>query len=233
MRENLKFFNREFEQAVREELNVAEEPITKSKALEIMHLDLSNFTFDGRDYEALSSCMNLCSLAINTRADELGFLKYLPLLEELNLETWGGRNEVDFNCFSHLRQLRMLTVSGGDVSSIDYRALDGLRGLTLLETLTLHEFGSVDLSPLRDIPWIESFFCGYADKVLDIGALSAISNLKKLTIIDVEMESLDFLDVFPDSLEIELCALKVKNGIDYNKLSRFVSGDFEEIECPY
>ena len=111
----LKFYHSEFEKVVRYELLVSDRPITEEDALKVFDLDCSNFTFDSRDYEALSAFKNLDWLTINTRADELDFLKSLPLLEELNLETWGGNNTVDFNHFSHLAQLRELFVSGGDV----------------------------------------------------------------------------------------------------------------------
>ena len=229
----LKFYHSEFEQVVRHELLISDRPITEEDALKVFDLDCSNFTFDSRDYEALSAFKNLDWLTINTRADELDFLKALPLLEELNLETWGGNNSVDFNHFSHLAQLRELFVSGGDVSSIDYKNLEGLTKLEKLESLTLHEFGTVDLRPLRSMPWLKGLYCGYANEVFDIGAIATLSNLEALTLIAVEMDNLEFLDSFPDSLVIELCGLRVKKGIDHSKLARFVEGKFEEIEDLY
>ncbi len=129
--------------------------------------------------------------------------------------------------------LRELVVSGGDVSSIDYKNLEGLTVLKKLERLVLHEFGSVDLRPLRSMPWLKGFYCGYANEIFDIEAISALPNLEELTLIDVEMDNLDFLNSFPDTLVIELCGLRVKNGIDHSKLSRFTEGDFEEIEDRY
>ena len=233
MAKELKFYHPEFEQVVRQELLISDRAITDEDALNVFDLDCSNFTFDSRDYEALSAFKNLDWLTINTRADELDFLKALPLLEELNLETWGGNNTVDFNHFSHLAHLRELFVSGGDVSSIDYKNLEGLTKLEKLESLTLHEFGTVDLRPLRSMPWLKGLYCGYANEVFDIEAIATLSNLEALTLIDVEMDNLEFLDSFPDSLVIELCGLRVKKGIDHSKLARFVEGEFEEIEDLY
>ena len=230
MAKELKFYHPEFEQVVRHELLISDRSITDEDALNVFDLDCSNFTFDSRDYEALSAFKNLDYLTINTRADELDFLKALPLLEELNLETWGGNNTVDFNHFSHLIHLRELFVSGGDVSSIDYKNLEGLVTLKKLESLTLHEFGTVDLHPLRSIPWLKGLYCGYANEVFDIEAIATLSNLEALTLIDVKMDNLDFLDNFPDSLVIELCGLKMKTDVDYNKLSRFIEGEFDELE---
>ena len=233
MAKELKFYHPEFEQAVRQELLISDRAITGKDALNAFALDCSDFIFDSRDYESLSAFKNLDWLSINTRAEELNFLKDLPLLEELNFEICSGNNEVDFNCFSYLTHLRTLFVSGGDLSSIDYKNLEGLTALQKLENLALHEFGSVDLRPLRSIPWLKALFCGYANEVMDIEAIASLPNLEGLTLIDVEMDNLDFLDSFPDSLAIELCGLRVKKGIDRSKLSRFVKGDFEEIENSY
>ena len=230
MAKELKFYHPEFEQVVRHELLISDRAITDEDALNVFDLDCSNFTFDSRDYEALSAFKNLDYLTINTRADELDFLKALPLLEELNLETWGGNNMVDFNRFSHLEHLRVLCVSGGDISDIDYKNLEGLVNLKKLEGLTIHEFGSVDLHPLRSMPWLKGLYCGYANEVFDIEAIATLSNLEALTLIDVKMDNLDFLDNFPDSLVIELCGLKMKTDVDYNKLSRFIEGEFDELE---
>ena len=111
--------------------------------------------------------------------------------------------------------------------------MEGLATLKKLESLTLYEFGTVDLRPLRSMPWLKGFYCGYANEVFDIEAISMLPNLEGLTLIDVEMDNLDFLDNFPHTLVIQLCGLRVKNGIDHSKLSRFTEGDFEEIEDLY
>ena len=116
------------------------------------------------------------------------------------------------------------------MSSIDYKNLEGLVGLNNLESLTLHEFGTVDLRPLRRMPWLKGVYCGYANEVYDIDAIAELCSLEALTLIDVEMDNLDFLDKFPESLVIGLCGLRVKQGIDRSKLSRFTEGDFDEIE---
>ena len=233
MAKELKFYHREFEMVVREELLIKDRPITDEDALNVFDLDFSNFTFDSRDYEALSAFKNLDWLVINTRADDLSFLRDLPLLEELVLETWGGNNAVDFTCFSHLEHLRELTVSGGDVSSIDFKNLEALHSLKNLTSLTLHEFGTVDLRPLRSMPWLTGLYCGYANEVYDIEAIATLPHLEALTLIDIEMDNLDFLDVFPDSLVICMTGLKVRQGVNYDKLKRFYEGDFDELESLY
>lgn len=181
----------------------------------------------------MSAFKNLKSLAIDTRADELDFLKKLPFLEELYIEAWSSDNTVDFLCFSHLEHLKKLCVSGGDISDIKLKNLDGLTALKTLEHLTLHEFGSVDLRPLRSMPWLKRLFCGYANEVFDIDAIASLVNLESLELVSVEMDDLSFLDALPDSIEIVLSALKVKQGIDRGKLSRFLAGDFDCIDSLY
>jgi Leucine-rich repeat (LRR) protein len=233
MPRELIFYGSEFEKVVRRSLNIKDRAITEEDVLAISTLDCSGFPFDARDYETLLSFKNLACLVIDTRADELDFLKSLPLLEELNLETWGGNNIVDFRVFSCLPHLKTLVVSGGVFSDIGFKNLEGLIALKNLENLTLHEFGSVDLRPLRQMSWLKKLFCGYANKVYDIDALASLCNLKSLELVDIEMDSLDFLDAFPDDIILELCSLRVNNGIDYSRLSRFVNGDFDEIESSY
>lgn len=227
------FYNPRFERVVRHELSIKDRPITDTDALNVFDLDCSEFSFDNRDYEILSAFKNVDTLYINTRAEELDFLKSLPLLEELNLEIWSSNGFLDFNYFSCLKYLKDLAISGGDVSDIRLKNLEALETLENLEYLSLHEFGTVDLRPLRKMPWLKGLFCAYADEVYDIEAISTLVNLEDLILIDVEMESLDFLDVFPDSLSVELCGIKVRTGIDYEKLARFSEGNFEDIENPY
>ena len=228
MSKELKFYHPEFERVVRDELLVSNRQITDEDALNVFDLDCSDFTFDSRDYEFLSAFKNIDWLTIKTRADELDFLKELPLIEELNLEICGVNNTADFNHFSHLVYLRELTVSGDDVSSIDYKNLEGLIGLKNLDCLTLRKFGTVDLRPLRSMPWIKGLDCGYGKEVIDIDAIATLRDLEALTLIDVEMDNLNFLDNFSDSLIVGLYRIRVKQGIDCSKLSRFTEGDFDK-----
>ena len=63
----------------------------------------------------------------------------------------------------------------------------------------------------------------------DYDALSAFKNLTQLSM-SMNTNELDFLDAFPDTLTLKLSGIQVKNGINYDKLSRFVAGDFNDIE---
>lgn len=105
-----------------------------------------------------------------------------------------------------------------------------LTELKQLVEITFHEFGSVDLQFLRDMPQIKTFFCGWADHVEHIEAIESLTHLESLTLISVEMDDLVFLDTLPEDMEIELCALKVRDGIPMEKLGRFPNHDYDEID---
>ena len=102
-----------------------------------------------------------------------------------------------------------------------------------LEEVSFHEFGSVDLQFLRDMPQIKIFFCGWANRIEHIDAIGFLTNLKSLTMIYVDMDNLDFLDTLPEDIEIELCALKVKEGIQMEKLVRFPNHNYDDLERRY
>ena len=230
MTKELKFYDPGFEEVVRCELHIADRPITEEDALKAHTLDCLDFFFDPRDYDALSAFKNLTQLSISMNTNKLDFLREFPLLEELTLEMLSSDGYVDFMHFSCLPHLEELIVSGGDLSDIDYKNLEGLIDLKKLESLLLHEFGTVDLRPLRRMPWLKNLYCGYANAVYDIDAIASLPDLEALTLVDVKMENLDFLDAFPDTLTLKLSWIQVKNGINYDKLSRFVAGDFNDIE---
>ena len=230
MSTELTFYNKHFEQSVRNALDIYDRPITDEDAPKVFELDCTNFYFDSEDYPVLTKFKKLKKLFINTRADELGFLRELPLIDELSLETWSDENVVDFNSFSHLTDLEDLFVSGGDISNIDFINLDGICDLPKLNRLSLHEFGTVDLGFLRKMPQLENFMCGWANSVKDIDAIGAHSGLKSLYLVALYLDDLDFLDNLADDIEIELSSLSVKKGIDYGKLARFKNGDFDDID---
>ena len=131
--------------------------------------------------------------------------------------------------FSELRELETLFVSGGDVSDIDYVNLGSLTKLKKLKELQLHEFGTVDLAFLEQMPWLEEFFCGWANKVRNIDSIGKLQNLKALDLTDVEMDNLDFLDHLPDEMSLTLCGDIVHSNVNMEKLNRFSESDVCEM----
>ena len=191
-------------------------------------LDFSMIDFEPEYLDALCLFHNLKSLAICIHAEDLSFLSSFPRLEDLDLVCWNKRNCVDFKYFACLKELSYLYVSGGDISSIAYWNLDALIELKHLRDLRLHEFGEVDLAPLAKMPWIESFFCGYADRVIHPEAIGQISGLKELELVDFEVDNLDFLDQLDSDLSLDLCGIRSKDIFRPEQLKRFRKVDISE-----
>lgn len=226
----IEFHNNEFEWDVREKLNKTDGPVYENDLLGITELDCTNYDFDDKDIEILRRMYNLKSLDICIWNSDLEFLKDLHGLKSLYIMHGNRENRLDFELFSELTGLEELYVSGGDISGIAYDNLNALVGLTELRTLHLHEFGTVDLSPLRQMPGLEDFYCGYAYFVKDIDAVGTLRKLKSLTLIDFEMKNLDFLDNLSDDLSLELCADNIIEGIDWNSFNRFREVDICEMK---
>ncbi|MBQ8717199.1 MAG: hypothetical protein IJY43_05095 [Clostridia bacterium] len=230
MAKELYFCHQEFERTVREALSIYDRPLTDADVAAITELDCSNFSFSSEDLDVLSCFQALRDLTINTNADDLSFLQKMSELEHLDMECWSQKNAFDLRALSHLHKLKYLFISGGDISDMDLLHSEALVGLRELEDLCFHEFGTVDLQPLRHMPWIRTFFCGWANSVKHVEAIGTLQKLKELTLISFAMKDLDFLDALPSDLELELCSLGVEKGIPYEKLKRFYKGNFDEID---
>lgn len=211
---------------VRHELSIYDRPILDTDIKELIDLDCSDFTFSDEDCEILMLCEKLELLYINIGADRLAFLERMVNLDKLVLETW---NTVDFNYFSSLRNIRTLVVSGGDVSSIDFKNLEALEQLEYLEDLTLHEFGSADLRPLKKLPNLKNLYIGYANKLYNIDAISSLKCLETLSLISIDIDNFDFLDSLSADTVLLFDSLNVKSDIDIEKFSRFGKCDYEDI----
>lgn len=209
-----------FEYEVRNELNIFDRPITDEDLLKLTELDLTNFDFSCKDSDTLSLCKNLEHLGMDTCDEKLDFLKPLTKLKNFDIVSFPHNNCFDFSNLEHLKNLSVLRVSGGDISDMELVNTDALLNLPNLKELHFHEFGNVDLSPLRQMNQLEFFFCGYAEEVRNIDALKYLTNLNHLELIDIEVDNLNFLDNFPDDIEIEL-SLNIKNDVNLEKLKRF------------
>ncbi|MBR5769874.1 MAG: hypothetical protein IKX98_07195 [Clostridia bacterium] len=219
----IKFHHREFELAVREDINNFDLPIEEPDLLQVEHLDCSNFDFLHEDLETLEKCKALKTLHINIGMIGLDFLSSLPMLEDLYLVYWG--RAVDFRSFSCLHKLKSLFVSGGDYSSIPFVETDSLTTMKNLSSLTFHEFGAVDLSFLEYMPWLEEFFCGWANEVSNISSIGRLVHLKSLSLMDIRLDNLDFLDNLPDTVELDWSVKIAKDGYAPEKLHRFCKSE--------
>ena len=120
-----------------------------------------------------------------------------------------------------LQELEYLLVSGGDHSSFKFINFEYVARLPKLRELCLHEFGSVDLAILKEMPYLTTFFCGYADEVKNIDAISYLHNLEDLTLIDVTIQNLELFKPLKNEMHLDICGLNIIEDVDLNELSRF------------
>lgn len=227
MRE-LQFYNKRFEEAVRKALQIFDRPLTEEDALNVKSLSCWEFTFDIEDCGALSAFKNLAYLEINVGFEDMSFFKNLANLTHLNLDFY--RSNFDTNYLLPLKKLEILFVSGGDMSGFVFHNFERIAELPNLNDIGLHEFGTVDLAVLKDMPYIKSFFCGWADKVNNIEAISNLVHLEHLRLIDVTIPNLEFMRSLPNEMALELCGVNILDSVDLQELRRFKECDLDEIE---
>lgn len=223
----LRFCHPGFEEAVRSELGIWDRPLTREDALSVTKLELFNFSFLPEDVDALSAFRGLKALDIDIGYTDPAFWERFPELESLYLETWG--NGVDFRSFSKMERLSSLTVSGGDLSDMEYRHLEELIPLKRLRRLTLHEFGRADLSPLASMPQLRALGVRYAKDAVNIRTIGRMTWLDELVLDGLEVEDLDFLDPLPDRLRLEMCGIRVRGAVEPERWKRFLCRDICEI----
>lgn len=216
-----------FEAVVREQLSVFDRPLTEEDAASVTHLDLSEFGFSDEDIDTLCLFKNLKSLSIEIGQTSAAFWRHFNYLEDLYLICLG--NYVDFRYFENMKNLTSLVVSGGDYSGIDFQNLQALAPLKHLEELILHEFGHVDIQPLASMPQLKNLGLHYANHVYNIDVIETMVQLESLALVDLKVESLDFLDQLPDQLRLEMSGISVHNSVDPKKWRRFSEHDVSEI----
>ena len=225
----LTFCHPEFEQEVREQLGIFDRDITEQDALSVSELDLSNFDFKNEDIETLFLFSNLISLDINIGEQDSFFWNHFSKLQDLYWCCWGS--EIDFSVFSNMNRLKLLTVSGGDYSSMKLTGLESLIQLRHLEELILHEFGAVDLSPLESMTQLKHFSLLYTDSARNVEIIGKLHWLESLTLRGLYVDNLNFLDSLPNHIELELCGIEIygRKNVDVLKWKRFEKRDICEI----
>ena len=215
----LTFNNKKFESIVREILNIKCGSITEIDALSVRSLEMSNFSFYNSDIPTLCSFVNLEILDICLSTSDLSFLGQLPNIKELSIEF--EADTFDFRYLSNLSELSSLVISGGDLSSFDLIYLDALTELQELKSLWIHEFGTIDLTPIERIGSLEELLVGYGNSIEGITNIPRLKNLDTLTLCGLQLNDLDFLDDLPDSVSLDLCGIEIKRPLNIKKLSRF------------
>lgn len=224
------FQNPKFEQAVRQTLNRMSGPISAADVEDVKEFVCCNYSLQQADMEILCCFRNLESLDIELDGTDLPFLRSFPKLKELDVVCWKSWEKgaaIDCTALSGLTELEGMCLSGGMKSNITFYNCDVLAELKGLKELWFHEFGSVDMKFLENMPWLEKFSCGYGKEVKNIDSIGKLVNLKELELTDLSIDNLRFLGALPCDMTLTLCALDLHDGIDLNVINRFPNIDIE------
>lgn len=225
----LQFHEPCFEEKVRETLNIFDRDLVLADLKELTELDCSEFVMLRNDYAILAECTALRTLYLEAWPDILPVIGAMTQLQELQMTCLEFRYNFDLRTLAGLRNLETLFLSGGDWSVMNFLHIEALSELQHLRSLGFHEFGSADLFPLTELPHLDTFFCGWGKDVEHIETVVQLPNLKRLSLIDAEVESMDFLDELDENVFVELCGIRTSREYDIRKLKRFRQRDISEL----
>ena len=230
MSDEFVFQNPKFEQAVRQVLNRMSGPISASDVEDVKEFVCCDYSLKQADMEILRHFMSVERLDIEIDGTDLSFISSFQRLKELDVicwKSWGKKSGIDCTVFSTLTELEGICLSGGMQSNMTFYNCDVLTDLKKLKELWFHEFGSIDLSFLENMTWLEKLFCGYGKEVKNIDCIGKLVNLKELELTDLSINNLRFLGALPCDMALTLCALDVHDGIDLDVINRFPNIDIE------
>ena len=171
----LNFCNEDFEKAIREAINLADDkPITieilnNEKKLDLSEKGLSNIS----DISALANLTNLQTLNLSGNSiSDIGALANLTNLTELNLS--GNKIISDISALRNLTNLQTLNLSNNNISDIG-----ALANLPNLQTLDLSGNGIISIGELGSLPNLQTLNLS-SNNISDISALGNLTNLQTL-----------------------------------------------------
>lgn len=228
MSKQILFFTESFEASVRKALNKFECPIYDSDLAQIENIEFEDEPIY-EDLCLLQYFSNLTGLSISMPVSQVGQLSNLKKLTNLEIE-FTDSGLVDFAVFSSLNNLNYLGLFGELFSEINYCNIDALKELSQLSEIRIHEFNYLDLTDFPALPSLKRFSCLFGRTLIGIECVSKLCGLKSLELCDVSVDSLDFLMPLDRSIYIDLCALRVRDKVDYNLLNSFPYREISEME---
>jgi hypothetical protein len=225
----LRFRDRWFELQVRRDLKKSEGPIYASELAAIEKLELDNEDHI-EDIEYIQYCTGLKDLyiSLSVEHDDAEFIKGLTNLEYLSVDAVGD-GDFDYGVFAGMRNLKCLAIGYIWFWNVTHSNLSALKKLPRLNDLMITEAKYIDIAPVCEIPELEFFDFSFIGKVENVDAISRIPKLKELRMCDVSVDNLDFLNALDPSVEIDLCALDVKEPVSRKTIERFPKRDINEM----
>ena len=202
----LNFCNEDFEKAIREAINLADDkPITieilnNEKKLDLSEKGLSNIS----DISALANLTNLQTLNLSGNSiSDIGALANLTNLTELNLS--GNKIISDISALGNLTNLQTLNLSNNNISDIG-----ALASLTNLQTLYLSNNNISDISALGGLTNLTELDWSY-NKNISIGALANLPNLQTLDLSGNGIISIGELGSLPNLQTLNLSSNNISD----------------------
>lgn len=225
----LRFRDHGFESEIRRRLNKPDGPVFASDLATIEKLDLDHEDHI-EDIEYIRYCTGLKDLyiSLSVEHDDAGFIKGLTNLKYLSVDVVGD-GDFDYGVFAGLRNLKCLEIGYIWFSNVTHLNLSALKNLPRLNDLMITEAKYIDIAPVCEIPELEFFDFSFIGKVENVDAISRIPKLKELRMCDVSVDNLDFLNALDPSVEIDLCALDVKEPVSRKTIERFPKRDISEM----
>ena len=174
----LNFCDEDFEKAIREAINLADDDIitieilNNVKKLDLSEKGLSNIS----DISALANLTNLQTLHLSGNSiSDISALRGLTNLQTLDL----CNNSIsDISTLGNLKNLQTLNLSGNKIIS----DISALRSLTNLQTLDLCNNSISDISALGNLKNLQTLNLSGNKIISDISALRSLMNLQTLNL---------------------------------------------------
>ncbi len=137
---------------------------------------------------------------------------------------------VDCSVFAPLKQISYLEITAMFCAwPITCSNLHALQSLEKLEILRISEFSELDLAEISCLTQLKEVWVCYGGNVEHIENVVNLPNLQFLWLVDINMKSLDFLNLLPSTVTLNLEFITVEEDFDINLLKRFENVTIEDV----